>query len=110
MAFTPAAFKGVKLNAFYNTKESLNNTSKMPVLFLGFDSRMNAIEENEFHRDLEKFELKLKYRKLYYVFQHIRKQEEPVLQPHKIQKPFMILVNFHLDFMKCNTLLPDIRN
>lgn len=39
---------GSKLNAMKILKESLENTPKMPVLFLGHGSPMNAIEENEF--------------------------------------------------------------
>lgn len=39
---------GTKLKAMSIVKESLGNTPKMPVLFLGHGSPMNAIEENEF--------------------------------------------------------------
>ncbi|OGU57880.1 MAG: 4,5-DOPA dioxygenase extradiol [Ignavibacteria bacterium GWF2_33_9] len=39
---------GTKLNAVKIIKESMKNTPKMPVLFLGHGSPMNAIEENEF--------------------------------------------------------------
>ncbi len=35
-------------NTLHNITESLENTPKMPVLFLGHGSPMNAIEENEF--------------------------------------------------------------
>lgn len=38
----------MKLNALNNITGSLENTPKMPVLFLGHGSPMNAIEENEF--------------------------------------------------------------
>ena len=38
----------MKLNALNQLHDSLNNTEKMPVLFLGHGSPMNAIEENEF--------------------------------------------------------------
>ncbi|MFZ4262225.1 4,5-DOPA dioxygenase extradiol [Sphingobacterium sp. HJSM2_6] len=54
----PTAQKLSSLNAFLDKK---NNSSKMPVLFLGHGSPMNAIEDNEFVRgfktiaqDLEK--------------------------------------------------------
>lgn len=39
---------GTKLKAMKIINESLENTAKMPVLFLGHGSPMNAIEENEF--------------------------------------------------------------
>ena len=39
---------GTKLKAMTIINESLENTPKMPVLFLGHGSPMNAIEENEF--------------------------------------------------------------
>lgn len=38
----------MKLNALHNLTGSLNSTGKMPVLFLGHGSPMNAIELNEF--------------------------------------------------------------
>jgi 4,5-DOPA dioxygenase extradiol len=40
----------MKMNAFSQITNSLNSTTKMPVLFLGHGSPMNAIEENEFVR------------------------------------------------------------
>ncbi len=39
---------GMKLKAFGSMVQTFPNTSKMPVLFLGHGSPMNAIEENEF--------------------------------------------------------------
>jgi 4,5-DOPA dioxygenase extradiol len=38
----------MKINQFKNIVEGLPNSEKMPVLFLGHGSPMNAIEENEF--------------------------------------------------------------
>src|SRR2546422_2824741 len=38
----------MKLSALNSLTNTLNNTEKMPVLFLGHGSPMNAIEENEF--------------------------------------------------------------
>lgn len=38
----------MKINVLSNNKKASGNTSKMPVLFLGHGSPMNAIEENEF--------------------------------------------------------------
>lgn len=48
LAAVPATFTAMKLNAFENMTRSFENTPKMPVLFLGHGSPMNAIEENEF--------------------------------------------------------------
>ena len=45
LPLTGAAYKLSKLHSF---STELENTSKMPVLFLGHGSPMNAIEENEF--------------------------------------------------------------
>jgi 4,5-DOPA dioxygenase extradiol len=38
----------MKLNDLHNATKSYSNTEKMPVLFIGHGSPMNAIEENEF--------------------------------------------------------------
>ena len=54
LASVPATFVGMKLNALNKMTESLDNTSKMPVLFLGHGSPMNAIEENEFVQGFRK--------------------------------------------------------
>jgi 4,5-DOPA dioxygenase extradiol len=40
----------MKMNALNQLSNSLNTTARMPVLFLGHGSPMNAIEENEFVR------------------------------------------------------------
>lgn len=47
-AALPLAGAAYKLNALHQFSTELDNTSKMPVLFLGHGSPMNAIEENEF--------------------------------------------------------------
>ena len=47
-AIAPLTYTAMKLNALNKLADSLENTSKMPVLFLGHGSPMNAIEENEF--------------------------------------------------------------
>lgn len=44
----PATFGVMKLNALNKISTTYENTPKMPVLFLGHGSPMNAIEENEF--------------------------------------------------------------
>jgi 4,5-DOPA dioxygenase extradiol len=38
----------MKLNALYSVGQNLPKTERMPVLFLGHGSPMNAIEENQF--------------------------------------------------------------
>lgn len=45
-----ASLTGVfmKMNALHSITDSMDSTEKMPVLFLGHGSPMNAIEENEF--------------------------------------------------------------
>ncbi len=48
LASVPATIIGMKLDALNKMTESADNTSKMPVLFLGHGSPMIAIEENEF--------------------------------------------------------------
>jgi 4,5-DOPA dioxygenase extradiol len=48
MASMPATLGVMKLNALDKISATFENTPKMPVLFLGHGSPMNAIEENEF--------------------------------------------------------------
>jgi 4,5-DOPA dioxygenase extradiol len=48
MAVLPLAGAAMKLNALNKMTAPLSSTEKMPVLFLGHGSPMNAIEENEF--------------------------------------------------------------
>ena len=48
LAAGPLAGVAMKLNDLNKMTEPLGNTEKMPVLFLGHGSPMNAIEENEF--------------------------------------------------------------
>ena len=48
LAIVPLTAAAMKLNELNRMTEPLSNTSKMPVLFLGHGSPMNAIEENEF--------------------------------------------------------------
>jgi len=47
--------------------EPLSNTDKMPVLFLGHGSPMNAIEENEFVTGSETWRKKFQSRMQYFV-------------------------------------------
>lgn len=47
-AVLPLTGAAVKLSTLNKFSDSLESTSKMPVLFLGHGSPMNAIEENEF--------------------------------------------------------------
>lgn len=48
MATIPLATSAVKLSCLDSATSGFSNTDKMPVLFLGHGSPMNAIEENEF--------------------------------------------------------------
>lgn len=48
VAVGPLTATAMKLNELSKITEPLNKTDKMPVLFLGHGSPMNAIEENEF--------------------------------------------------------------
>jgi 4,5-DOPA dioxygenase extradiol len=48
LALLPLTAAAMKLNELNKITEPLSNTAKMPVLFLGHGSPMNAIEENEF--------------------------------------------------------------
>ena len=48
LAILPLAASAMKLNELNKMTEPFNNTEKMPVLFFGHGSPMNAIEENEF--------------------------------------------------------------
>lgn len=48
LAILPLTAAAMKLNELNKMIEPLGKTSKMPVLFLGHGSPMNAIEENEF--------------------------------------------------------------
>lgn len=54
MAAMPATVFGMNWNTLDKQTESMENTSKMPVLFLGHGSPMNAIEENEFVQGFRK--------------------------------------------------------
>jgi len=44
----PLTGAALKLNALHSFSKSLEHSEKMPVLFLGHGSPMNAIEENQF--------------------------------------------------------------
>jgi len=48
LALLPLATSAMKLNELNKMTAPFNSTEKMPVLFLGHGSPMNAIEENEF--------------------------------------------------------------
>lgn len=54
LALLPLIAKTMQANALRKLTESLSNTEKMPVLFLGHGSPMNAIEENEFVQGFRK--------------------------------------------------------
>jgi 4,5-DOPA dioxygenase extradiol len=48
LGLTPFLYGMTNLNELYSQSQLLANTDRMPVLFLGHGSPMNAIEENEF--------------------------------------------------------------
>ena len=50
LALSPLTLSAMKLKDLENITEPFSETKKMPVLFLGHGSPMNAIEENEFVR------------------------------------------------------------
>ena len=54
LALIPLLSSHMKVNALYKLHEAFNPTEKMPLLFLGHGSPMNAIEENEFVREFRK--------------------------------------------------------
>ncbi|MES2836243.1 MAG: 4,5-DOPA dioxygenase extradiol [Bacteroidota bacterium] len=54
LAVLPLAGVAMKLNELNKITEPFSATEKMPVLFLGHGSPMNAIEENEFVREWQK--------------------------------------------------------
>jgi len=54
LALLPLAACNMKIQEFPNITESLPRTEKMPVLFVGHGSPMNALEDNAFTRSLKK--------------------------------------------------------
>jgi len=50
----PTTLMGMNLKTLHNLTSSLENSPKMPVLFLGHGSPMNAIEENQFVQGFRK--------------------------------------------------------
>lgn len=54
LALLPVTGAAMKLNELNKITEQFDKTDKMPVLFLGHGSPMNAIEENEFVRGFRK--------------------------------------------------------
>lgn len=48
LGLTPFLYSMKNINELYTTSQAFPNTEKMPVLFLGHGSPMNAIEENQF--------------------------------------------------------------
>jgi 4,5-DOPA dioxygenase extradiol len=54
MATVPLAAAAMNLSCLKKATRDFSSTSKMPVLFLGHGSPMNAIEENEFVQGFRK--------------------------------------------------------
>lgn len=65
------------LNDLHTISGSFLNTEKMPVLFLGHGSPMNAIEENEFVSGFRKLAKAYQNPMLFCVFQRIGFSKEP---------------------------------
>jgi len=59
LAILPLAGAAMKLNILRKVVEPFSSTEKMPVLFLGHGSPMNAIEENEFVEGFRKIALNI---------------------------------------------------
>ncbi|WBM75919.1 4,5-DOPA dioxygenase extradiol [Saprospira grandis] len=59
LALSPFLFAMQPLSKLGNWSDSLDNSAKMPVLFLGHGSPMNAIEENQFVRNFRDLGKKL---------------------------------------------------
>ena len=51
LPFIPMAARGMNLNELHQATAGLKGGGKMPVLFMGHGSPMNAIEDNEFTRE-----------------------------------------------------------
>ncbi len=60
LALLPFTAARMKLQALNRLSEGLKSTAKMPVLFLGHGSPMNAIEENEFVKGFRKISTEIK--------------------------------------------------
>lgn len=59
LGLTPFALGMTDLQALHTMSQSLGNTERMPVLFLGHGSPMNAIEENQFVKGFRDIATKL---------------------------------------------------
>lgn len=94
LSIIPVAAVFMKLNELYKVTETFSPTQRMPVLFLGHGSPMNAIEENEFVKGFRALGKHCQSQKQYFVYQHIGKRMEHLLLQWQNQKPFMILADF----------------
>lgn len=54
LPFIPMVARGMNLNELHQATAGLKNGGKLPVLFMGHGSPMNAIEDNEFTREWER--------------------------------------------------------
>lgn len=54
LPFIPMAARGMNLNELHQATADLKSGGKLPVLFMGHGSPMNAIEDNEFTREWER--------------------------------------------------------
>ena len=60
LAILPLIGSAMNLKELEKTTSTFSNTEKMPVLFLGHGSPMNAIEENEFVQGFRKVGTEIK--------------------------------------------------
>lgn len=65
------------LNDLHKISGTFSNTEKMPVLFLGHGSPMNAIEENQFVTGFRNLAKTLRNPTPFYAFLHIGLPMEP---------------------------------
>lgn len=73
LALLPLSTSAMQLKELSKLSAAFAATPKMPVLFLGHGSPMNAIEENEFVAGLEKLHPQFQNPMPYCAFRHIGK-------------------------------------
>lgn len=81
LALLPLIGCKMKLQSLEKMTASMDASAKMPVLFLGHGSPMNAIEENEFVAGFRKVGKSIKNQMRYSASQPIGKQKAPMSLP-----------------------------
>jgi hypothetical protein len=77
--------------------------SKMPVLFIGHGSPMNALEDNPFTKTLVRLGNELSNPRRFFVFLLIGLQPEPGLVIRHTPKPFTIFIIFPNNYLRFST-------